>query len=424
MRAILLIFALITIQPAPANASDSPVELVAEGRYDEARALIAQRVGGQPDEALHLAFLQALTFLRDGQPEQAEDLLRKILKAEPKFEPARRELVALLAATGRNTAALYQAETLLASTRDPTLKASLQGFVQAHQSSSPRGLSLRMALRPSSNANNGTDKDTVILGGIPFVPDPESRAQDAIGLSLGATAWNRWSIGEGRALSLSASLDTTQYDNELVRDETIASARFLYSATGPDYRFTIGPTLERTWENGDPYRFRYGLFASAEKRLGRNASAGLGLSVLRQSHDDLSYLDGQLVRGALSYQRTLSPDLRLSVALPFEYERTERAHLDHQEIGLSLGAERRWKNGLVSNLSLGYSADNYIGDYPLANTPRRDRITTAVLGLSHPDFHVGSFIPELMLTYTRSSSNIGFYDYTRGDIGLNLTQRF
>jgi len=114
----------------------------------------------------------------------------------------------------------------------------------------------------------------------------------------------------------------------------------------------------------------------------------------------------------------------VSLGLPFEYERTGRAHLDHQEFGLSLGVERRWKNGLISSLSLGYSVDNFMGAYPLAGAPRRDRVSTATFGLSHQDFRLGNFTPELVVTHTRSSSNIGFFDYSRSDVGINLIQRF
>ncbi|MWD29983.1 DUF560 domain-containing protein [Aquicoccus sp. SCR17] len=414
-------------QVSPAQdspAQPSPVRLIAEGRYDEARRVLAEQVAGRPDEALHLAFFQALVLIREGDTARATALLRDILSMAPDFEPARRELAVLLARTGQTGGALYHAETLLATTQDPRLRAELESYIATRRSGRPRGVSLRFALRPSSNANNGTEAETVMIGGQPFTPVPGARAVSALGVSLGATAWNRWQLSESRDLTLSASLDATRYDNDLVNDETFARLRLAYGISRPRYRLSLAPVVERSWKNDAGYRWRYGLSASAQYRLAPDLQAGLGANVYRQRHDDLAYLDGTLVSGALTVKKIQAADLAFTLGVPFEIERTERAHLDHTLLGLRLGVEKSWQNGLTTGLVLGYSVDRYKGDYPLFGEPRRDRIATASLSLRHRALRIGPFIPELTLIYTRSRSNVDFFDYTRRDLGLSLTQRF
>lgn len=407
-----------------ARAEVTPLSLISEGRYEQARQVLAKQVAGTPDEALHLAFFQSLVLIREGRAAQAVALLRQILAVAPDFKPARRELAVLLARTGQTGGALYHAETLIATTRDPRLRAELQGFITAQRSGKRRGVSLRFALRPSSNANNGTEAGTLTIGGLPFTPDRRSRAASALGASIGVTAWNRWRLSETSDLTLSGSVDTTRYDNDLVHDESFARVRLDYGYSQKRYRLSLAPTIERAWKDDDGYRWRYGVSASGQFRLAADLQAGIGATVYRQEHDTLPYLDGMLVRGGLNMTKVMSPDLRLTLGIPFEIENTQRAHLDHQMMGVNLGVEKTWENGLITSLSLGYSVDNYEGAYPLFGEPRRDRIATASLALRHRDIQFGSFIPEVTVTFMRSRSNIDFFDYSRHDVGLSMSQRF
>jgi hypothetical protein len=144
----------------------------------------------------------------------------------------------------------------------------------------------------------------------------------------------------------------------------------------------------------------------------------------RQNHDDQTYLDGTLVSGAITANWIARPDLTLSLAIPFEVEKTGRDHLDHKSIGLGLALEKNWSNGLTTEFSIGYERDSYEGNFPLFGVPREDNVTTAGVSLRHRDLQLGRFIPELSLTYKNARSNIPFHDYEKVDLGLSFTQRF
>jgi hypothetical protein len=423
-RTVLLsLLAALALSSGSAHAQ-SHLDYLRAGDYPAARAALDRLVGNTPDAALHQAFLEALILQREGDVDGAIERYRQILARRPDFEPARRELAFLLASTGQAQGALYHAETLLATTRDRRLRTALEGFIASQSAGKPRGITTRFAILPSSNANGGTDAETVVIGGLPFVPDPESRAQRATGVNLGATAWNRWTLSDGWTATLAGSLDIRRYDNNLVSDETTALARLDLARTAVRTRLTFGPLAERTWRDDSPYRTRLGFGAIVEHRLRPDVAVGANLIVWRQTHDDLNYLDGSKVTGALTASWHVRPDLTLLASVPFEVESTERAHLDHTSVSLILGAEKVWKNGLITEVSVGYERDSFDGDFPLFGRPREDTIASLGLSFRHRDVRFGRYIPELSVTYQDSRSNIPFFDYDKVDLGLSFTQRF
>ena len=407
--------------PAPGQ---SHVDLLAAGDYPAARKALAAQVAGRPDAALHMAFLDGLILTRQGRLAEATAIYRQILKAEPRFEPARRELTAILAATGQTEGAVFHAERLLSTTQDQRLRAELTGLIAAQSAGKPRGITTRFSLLPSTNANGGTEADTVIVGGLPFTPDPQSRAQSAVGVNIGATAWNRWQLGERSDATLSAGFDHRHYNNAAVPSQTDAFARLDFGWTGARHRLSFGPVAEITWKGGDRYRDRLGVAVVGQYQISPRLRFGGSLGLYRQRHPVDRFLDGTLATGSVSLQRIMAPDLSLFLSVPFTIETTRAPHQTHRDLGLTVGVEKAWAGGLITGFSLGQSVNRYKGDYPAFGEPRRDRVTTARLALRHSDFRIGPFVPELTLTWTRSASNIPFHDYTRRDVGLFLSQRF
>lgn len=409
----------------PGYAETPPhIEYLMADNYPAARAALASTVGNLSDAPLHFAFLEGLILVRQHRHEQAAHLFRQILAVEPRFEPARRELTVLLARTGQTEGAIYHAESLLATTQDPALRAELKGYIATRSRGKPRGVTTRFALLPSSNANNGSTSDTVIVGGLPFKLDPGSRATSAIGFSLGVTAWNRWQLSERTDATLSGSIDTVRYNNTAVADETTAGLRLDFGMLSGRTRLQFGPVADITWRNDRRYRHRLGAAFSVQHVLRPNLQLGGGLTAWRQRHPQRDFLDGFLVTGSLTGSYIARPNIRFVLRVPFAIEKTNKAHLDHRDLGLTLGVENSWRNGLITGFSIGHSHKSYRGNYPGFAEPRRDNVTTASLTLRHNDIRVGSFLPELNLRSTWSRSNIPFHDFSKQDLGLSFTQRF
>ncbi len=420
----ILLLAGLALALATGAAAQSHLDHLRAGDYPAARVALARLIEGRSDADLHMALLEALVLVRENRRTEAAAALRRILDRAPGFEPARRELASLLAAGGQTEGALYHARMLMATTQEARLRAELQGFIAAQEAGRSRGVTTRFAILPSSNANGGTDARTVSVGGLRFVPDPGSRATAAIGVALGATVWNRWLLGERLNATLSGSVDGRFYDKETVADETTAGVRLDFGLARPRARLRFGPVADVTWKDGEHYRDRLGFAVAAQYWPRPELQLGGNVTVWSQSHAGRSFLDGTKTGGSLDARYVVGPDLALSLSLPFAIETTQATHLEHNDLGLTLAVDKTWPGGLIGGLSVGRSWNRYAGDFPAFAVPRRDIVTTSSLSLRHRAIRLGDFVPELTLTWSRSRSNIPFFDYTRRDLGLVFTQRF
>ncbi len=86
--------------------------------------------------------------------------------------------------------------------------------------------------------------------------------------------------------------------------------------------------------------------------------------------------------------------------------------------------QKDWAGGLVTRISGGYALNRHVGNFAAFSEPRRDRVTSLGLALRHNRVVIFGAVPELSYTFTRSSSNVGFFDFDGGDIGLRLTHEF
>ena len=401
----------------------SPRSYIAIGDYDGARTALKQLVVGDPKAALHAAYLEALIRLHENDPHSAIRIFRQILNVDPSYDPARRDLTITLALTGSTEGALYHAERLSRSTTDDRLRANLEAYISQNSRGKPRGVALRFSLLPSTNANRGTSEEEIIIGNLPFKLDEASMAQAGIGLSTGATAWNRWTLGKDWSATLSASVDARIYDTASLNDYR-AGARLDFAEIRPRRRISFGPQAELAFKSDQRYRNRLGFSVSGDWVLTPGRELGASLVIFRQEYPSEDYRNGTASSAVVGYRHTLSATTNLSASVTLDKENTRRDHLDHTDVGIVLGIEHELQNGLLGSLWAGYKNADYLGKFPGTTLPRNDQITTVGLTVRHAKVNFGGYSPELSYTFTRSTSNIALFDYDSHDVGLSLSKRF
>ena len=412
-------FLVLLLLVAPSRAA-TPLELVREGRFAEARAALAPAIAGRPDAALHAAFLEGLIAARQGDNAGAIRIFREILRVAPDYEPARRELAALLLITRQGEAALYHAERLDAS--NARLREQIRAAVAS--GAGPRqGAALRFSVVPSTNANRGTEAEEIAIGGLPFRIDEASRAGGGTSVAFGGTAWRRWSLSPQATGTLTGSLDHTLADGTRP-DQTVAAASFLLSRAAGRARLTFGPTYEARWLGGDLALERPGLAFAASAPLGGRSGLLASLEAQRQRFPGQSFRDGERYRGAVGVRRLMAPGLVMGVAVEAERETAGVPHLAHAEVGVRLDIAREWRGGLITDLEIARAWDDYEGDFPGFAEPRADRTTTLGLRLRHRALAWRGLAPEVSVTALRSESNVPFYDFDAVDFGLHLSREF
>lgn len=425
IKILFLVFVCLVAWPHLVRAQDSPRDLVAAGQYQDARQALIQIVAGRADKALHLAYLEGLIAAHAGDRPQAIETFRTILRAAPQFLPARRELVVLLAAEGRNRSAVYHAEHLAAATTDRGLRERLQAYIRAENKRKPNGYALRFSIAPTTNVNNGTEAQEVIIGGIPFEVDPDSRAKAGARISAGVTGWAGRQLGPKLRGIATLSLDHAITTPGGASDATLrGQAELIAPLRNGRARLSFGLYLEAKFSAGDLARRRTGVVLNYQQTAGKTGQFGASLDLHRQSFPLASYRDGRRLKGKLSYRKVVSASRAFTIALPFEVEQTGRAHLDHRKLGVRLGWEQQWRGGLATDVELSLDADRFRGNYPGFAFPRQDDVIGIEISARHSKWALGAFAPEISYSYTRASSSIDFFDYESHGVGVSLSSRF
>ena len=411
-------------QSKAADRSNSPREMIAAGNYDEARRAVLRLAAGRSDAALLIAYSEALIRLHQNDPEGAAAIYREILRVAPDHEAARRDLTLILARTGQTEGALFHAERLTAQTTNEQLRAELEAFISTGRVGPPSGLVFRFSVVPSSNAARGTREENFIIGDFLFEIDERSREGSDIGVSIGATAWNRWRISEDLSATLIGSLDALTYAHKLPSQQQASIKLNLSRKINDLTTLSVSPLANIQLVDGSIKRSRLGLGFAAEVRLNGNREITGSLNAWQQRYSDENFRNGNLFFANVGYRQIVST--RDVVGLSFSYglEHTRRDYLDNGSAVVGGAWERQWRSGLFTNIHIAIGQDNYQGMFPGTSIERSDKLLRAGASFRHSDFTIAGFAPEIGYLYTRSFSNISLFDYRAHDLTVGFSRRF
>ncbi len=300
----------------------------------------------------------------------------------------------------------------------------MRDFILTHRGGDSQGFSTRFAILPSTNVNRGSSDLTIALGDTIFSIDEPFRAQSGLGVAFGATAWKRWSFAESWDATLLGSADLKTFQDSIPETETRLGTRLDLGRTLDRARLTFGLIADGTLRDDHLYQKRLGFgFSGVYQWRPATQFYGNGEHFI-QRHPDRKFLDGTMTALNFGLQHVISPSLTFGISTPISRERTNRLHLDHNDLGILLSIEKEWAGGLISRASTSYAVNDYIGDFPAFGTPRNDRIAAIGVALRHRRLSLLGALPEISYTYTKSSSNIGFFTYDSHDVSLGFTQRF
>ncbi|MCD7060989.1 surface lipoprotein assembly modifier [Pelagibacterium xiamenense] len=426
----LVVFMLIPLQPAlPLEERASPfgpvlAHLLAQGRYDDARRLAAEIFAGQPGGAVQLTQLEGIILLRDGRVDEAVTVFRAILAARPDFTPARVELARALRMKGETDAAYHQFELLAHGGAHPALRQMAADAMDALRAERPLGASVRFALVPSTNFNKGSGHETFDTGGLVFSIDENARARTGLGVALGATAFAAFRIDEDNDLTVSLIGDTTKYVDAADYDHAQAGLELTYAHRRQGLMIGLGPVARYQWSGWEPYLASYGAAIEAAAPVGPGDLVTATFEVLARDFAVLDHRDGWQATGTIGLQHRFSPSASLAVTLGTTLERTQRPHIDHNDIVVGVTLRNEWHGGLITSLFASYEHHAYLGDYPAVGAPRADHKITAGVTLAHRAIDIAGFMPQVSYQYSRQVSNVTFFDYDSHDVRLGLTQSF
>ncbi|TVP72728.1 MAG: DUF560 domain-containing protein [Rhodobacteraceae bacterium] len=424
------LFAGLTVALALATGAtaQTPAETMAQalqrGDAVAAREALSRHLARRPDAGLHQAQLEGLIALRAGDADGAIAIFRDILAVAPDFEPARMWLIRALHAAGQLGAAVAQAHQLASRTEDAQLRDQLLTQLATVRHHPRAGLALRFALLPSSNITAGSATRTVMIDGVPFMLDPASRATSGLGVTLGATAWYRWTLGPMMTAIVSASLDHRRFSTSRKPDETELALRLDVTRRGPRSTLTFGPRVTQLFQAGDLTRQQAGFGTSAAGLVTARLQLFIHAEYLRQRFPRAEFRDGIQIRVTPGLHYALSQDTRLTLELPVLRETARAAHLTHTDLALGLGLSTRLGDELHLGVSTLLGRNTHDGVYPGFSVARRDRVRSLRVTLSHDRLQFQGLVPQLTLTRRWQSSNIPLHRMRATDVALSLSRRF
>ncbi len=427
MRIPIFFMALVLGMAGTAAASGPDGKLLARllawGDHDGARAHLAATVSEPALHALHRTHLEGLIARQQGRNADAVALFRSVLVIDPDFVAARVELSRTLLAMRNFEGAAHHLDILALNANDGIHSLAQSGLdhIRANRG---YGAQMHFSIAPSSNLNRGSGHQTFNAGGLAFAIDPGSRQTAGMGVTIGASAYNSFILGNGQALVASASADLTT-DIEGSRAEQISlNAGLSWQGRVGGARFAIGPIINATFSAFEPHLMRYGLSGDFAASAGAQNLVGLSFTALGQDYASETYRNGFRVLAGAQLTHAFMPALRASVETGVDIERTQSAHLDRNGIYGEVRVERDWRGGFSTSISARYAREQYLGNYPGTGAPRVDDRLSAGVTVSNSQIDLGGFTPTLGYSYTRQFSNVSFFDHDSHDVTFGLTKAF
>lgn len=274
-----------------------------------------------------------------------------------------------------------------------------------------------------SNANGGSETDTIIVNGLPFTLSDDALAQRDTHLRIGGRVAYNMPLSHQHYLVPHVGLDLTFKEKDpsvTLRPDVGLSYRF----RGDRNDFRVGPGLSAEFEDGDHVSTRIGVFGSGSFTIDPKSALLYSASITQKdlkgsdaTEDAMSVTAGYLRR----FDRG-----RKSFRLSLSHQRTDATNfmndLDTTALTATVTGSFNQKYGYEI-----YAAHTWVdGDQtdPFFGVRRSDRIATIGANLSLPvaDNFFGR--PYVGISHTRSTSSFETKNYSNTGLTFGFTRSF
>lgn len=404
-------------------------QAVIERRYEEARPMLAA-LAHAPDMAMQRHFLLGYMASQSNDLKTAETEFRAVLRERPDMTRARLELARVMMLRGKDAAAdhhfrLAEQDGDLPPEIEKTIRVA-RGIIRSRRNWS---FNVDVGLVPDSNINNATDARTINFdfgtGPQLVTLNDDARRKSGVGQSVRANGSVRLRLKDGLAVVVDGN---TQFVNQRGSDADDISALI---AAGPELTMDNGARIGvqavgfSHWFGGTVAQQGAGVRLSYQLSLTRGQRVGALVDVRKVDSSFSDAYDGMTYAGYATYERVLQRSLVASLTLFGRRDDLEAKAYSSKEFGASLALGGELPLGLNAGLSMGLSRAAY--DAPLlafSPDPRRDWRMNARAYLGLRSVRVLGFSPSITYNFSRTASNISFYDSERHRVEFALARYF
>ena len=395
------------------------VSLIAQGRVDEARSLFEKL---DPD-ATDWIFFAGRVAKSEGKLDAAASSFREVLRREPSYLNARRELAHTLFLKSDFRGASHHFRHLLRVESDRQHRMSYVQFLNEIDVRRPFALSASLAIVSSSNVNRGSSQ-SVFNPGVPGIPsfDITSRAESGTGIELGLFGRHRWSAKNAFRWTFDWGLTGRKFPN---KDHDLASlfARLQLGKFTQSSAWRAGPFARLTWRGNDSDSESVGFGASINRRVGEATNLFVSANTQYRRYWHLDGLDGPLHDAQIGLSRSF-PKGVFDAGLRFEFSKPETPHQEYLQTAVFANVARSWPGGLHADMGFELGQRRFPAEFPLAGVKRRDEFIRFDLSLRHDAIRVRNFTPTARCSIGTTHSNVAFYDHDVTECTIGISRRF
>jgi tetratricopeptide (TPR) repeat protein len=409
-------------QPVLMSWDELARQLMNQGRLEEAAAVLDARLAAEPKD-VQARFLKGMIAVAMKDNRQAVRIFRSILIDKPGATRVRLELARAFYLEKDYGNALRQFQFALAGNPPREVAANINHYLAAIRDAKSLSYNFGIAIAPDTNLNTGSSAREVSLFGLPFDLSEEARQRSGVGLALEAGAEWAPRIGKGKRLRLGVNGQRREYSGSDFDDMTVAGYAGPRLVSGKWDLSLLGTAYQR-WYGAKPYNHALGARAEATYYLNPRLGISGAASGQWVRHRQARERDGRLLalNGGAFYALTSSSAATAKAGVS-RHEARIKPYSSWSGF-VAAGYFRDLPMGFSIYVEPSFSLARYDRALIGFGRKRSDDTRSLLITLLNRHIVLSRFTPRISYTFTRQSSSVALYEFTRNRLEIGLTTVF
>ena len=406
----------------PAQLTDMQAArmLIRAGRLEHAHVFLEQARPAGEEESIERFFLLGRIEMQLGMPGRAAERFEAILARRPELTRVRLELAQAYYLTGHHDRAKRLFNTSLADDLPSSVEAAVESFLRGIDARKKWSVSLSASMLPETRRS---DREEVLIGGVPFRLDEDARASSGVGALLSTGASYSPTITDDIRGVLAASAAAKLYEHSDWNDLS-TSADIGLAHLSDNRSVSGGLRVGRRWTGGERYQRSLGPWVQVRHRLSGSIHLGLALSAGYRAHDERPDRDGWRVAAYPSLRHALDSRTSIRAEPMFEIVEAKSQHHGSRLIGLGTTFSRSFDGGLSVSLTPSIHVRRYAAADPLFGTRQIDRNFRLGVRVLHRSLRYGGFAPYVGYSLEWNRSSISIREYRNHGVTAGASRAF
>lgn len=399
------------------------IRLIRRGRHQLAARLFAlKRFTGRFGANRNL-FIEGLLAKAGKDYAAAAAKFRAALAADPNLTLVRMELAHTLYLANEDDGARHHLKLLKASAPTTDTARQFDRFIDAIDARRPWRFDIYASMAPSTNFNNGTTQQVIMVNGLPLAINSNARKKSGIGWRGGANGGYRVQLSRGVSAILAAGVNATDYDGDVYDDIIVSQSLDVEKRIGAG-SLSVGVHGSERWSGQSEFITTYGPQATATLALGPRSALRVRLRHTLFDYRISDYRNGAITSIENRLSHGFSPGAVGTLISGVERGRTKRDYLDYWAAFVGAAAYYEGPAGITFAGEVVVRRQVHDGLYPLLDLYRHDTRLAVSASLTKRDLSLFGLAPQIIYSYTRNWSNSPFDDYESHGANLTVTRKF